>query len=460
VLSPRLCVYACAALLAASVCYGLLRMPLQVHDALEEIMAADRSPGIWASFTSTIGETSYFRPLRIAETKLLFDVSGGHYFAAYKTFHIALLVAAFVLFLRLLPIESWADAAAALFALTVFTGLHTFLGFVREAFPINHFLQVAVLVLAAVHLSRARPRAAIDIAANVVFVLACLTLESGVLVWVAVVASRLAGRRGISDRGLVAMTCLLAAYGFIRFVVVAPNVQAMANASGYFFERLEGPQIRERFGAGLSRFTIYNVLASIGSVLFSEPRGGVFVLFRALSLGDVPPRMWINVVSSTMTTCVILVVVIGHLWRKPDFLVFVAVLLASAMASFAYAKDEIMSAAGVFYAVVAFWAVRELLTRDRRRAATALVCAVLIIAGGGWAIRTIGLNHVLRTQAFVVHNDWAEIPEAMEKRGTWPTEESTRRLVIALRDQALRMPVVNPWFVPRWADRVFEGDYF
>jgi glucose dehydrogenase len=119
-----------------------------------------------------------------------------------------------------------------------------------------------------------------------------------------------------------------------------------------------------------------------------------------------------------------------------------------------------MSAAGVFYAVAAFWAVRELLTRDRRRAATALVCAVLLVAGGGWAIRTIGVNHVLRTQAFVVHNDWAEIPLAMETRGTWPSEESTQRLVIALRDQALRMPVVNPWFVPRWADRVFEGDYF
>jgi len=73
----------------------------------------------------------------------------------------------------------------------------------------------------------------------------------------------------------------------------------MANASGYFFERLEAAQIRDRFGAGLSRFTLYNVVASIGTVLFSEPRGGVFVFFRAWSAGDFPPLMWINVISST-----------------------------------------------------------------------------------------------------------------------------------------------------------------
>jgi len=157
-----------------------------------------------------------------------------------------------------------------------------------------------------------------------------------------------------------------------------------------------------------------------------------------------------------------------NLWRKPlrlalvngDFIVCGAVLLVSAAASFAYAKDEIMSAAGVFYALAAFWAVRELLTRDMRRAAAALVGVLLLVAGSGWAVRTIGVTHVLRTQAFTVHNDWAEIPEAMEKRGTWPSDDPTRRLVITLRDESLRKPVVNPWFIPRWADRVFDGDYF
>jgi len=466
-------------------------MPLQVHDALDEIIAAQRSPGVWASFASTIGETTYFRPLRIAETKLLFDVSGGHYFAAYKGFHIALLAAAFALFVGALRIETGVDLAAALFALTIFTGLHTFLGLVKEAYPVNHFLQVVVLVIAAVRLSQARGSTWIDAAAIAAFIAACLTLESGVLVWVALAASRLSGRRGVSDPALIAMTGLLVVYGLIRFVWLAPHVQGMANASGYLFERLEGSQIRDRFGAGLSRFNVYNVLASVATVLFSEPRGGVFMFFRGWSLGDVPPRMWINVVSSTITTALIALAT----WRRlgpakagryrfssvesafrrtdpgrtdprrtdeggPDLLVFGAVLAASAIASYAYAKDEIMSVAGVFYALAAFWAVRDLMTRGLRAAPAVAVALALLVAGSGWAVRTVGVNHVLRAQAFAFHNDWAWIPEDMERRGTWPSDPSTRKVVIELRDQSIAMPIVNPWFVPRWADRVFDIDYF
>jgi hypothetical protein len=454
-------------------------MPLQVHDSLEEIIAAQQSPGVWASFTSTIGETAYFRPLRIAESKLLFDVSSGHYFAAYKTFHVALLAAAFALFVGALRVETSFDLAAALFALTVFTGLPTFVGLVKEAYPVNHFLQVVVLVLVAVRLSNTRRTSVvrlawIDGAAILAFIAACLTLESGLLVWVALVASRLAGRRGVSDSALLAMTVLLAVYGLIRFVWLPPHVPAMANASGYFLERLEGTQIRERFGAGLTRFNVYNVVVSMATVLFSEPRSGVFVFFRAWSLGDVPPRMWINIVSSTMTT-----VLIGmSAWRcrgrrahhrgaetsapnmRGDLLVFGAVLVASAIGSYAYAKDEIMSVAGVFYALAAFWAVRDLLTRGLGAAPAAALALALVVAGSGWSMRTIGVNHVLRAQAFAFHNDWAWIPDEMQRRGTWPSDPSTRKVIIDLREKSLGMPIVNPWFAPRWADRVFDIDYF
>jgi hypothetical protein len=461
---PRLCAYVCAAILASSVSYGLLRMPLQVHDSLDEIIAAQQSPGVWASFTSTIGETTYFRPLRIAETKLLLDLSGGHYFAAYKAFHVALLAAAFALFVGALRLETGVDLAAALFALTIFTGLHTFLGLVKEGYPVNHFLQVVVLVLAAVRLSKAGGSRWIDVAAIAAFIAACLTLESGVLVWVALVASRLSGRRGVSDSALVVTTGLLVAYGLVRFVWLAPHVQGMANASGYGFERLEGLQIRERFGTGPSRFNVYNVLTSMATVLFSEPRSGVFVFFRGWSLGDVPPRVWINVVSSTITTALIVIAILsrgpGRSAETADFVVFGAVLAASAITSYAYAKDEIMSVAGVFYALAAFWAVRALILRGLRAAPAVAVALALLVAGSGWAVRTIGVNHVLRAQAFAFHNDWAWIPDDMERRGTWPSDPSTRKVIIELRDESIAMPIVNPWFVPRWADRVFDVDYF
>lgn len=460
-MAPRACAVVCAALMAGSLGYGLLRVPLQVQDSLPKIVDAEHSPGVWASFTSEIGTTD-FRPLWVAEIKLLFDLSRGHVHIAYKAFHIALLLAAFGLFVAALRIETGADLAASLFALTVFVGMNTFVGLVKEATPVNVYLPIVVLVLMAMHLSRGRGGLWMDVAAVLTFAAACLTLESGVLVWVALVAGRLAGRRGVSDRALVTVTILMVVYLVVRFTMLPLDTQ---NASGYFAERLEPEQIRERFGPGLSRFSVYTVLASISSVLFSEPRDGTLVILRAWVRGDIPPRMWINVVSSTLTTLLIAVAA----WRlvrqanrdadgdraviRADFLIFGALLAASAVASFSYAKDVIMSTAGACYAIVAFWAVRDHLIRVRGVGAAVAMAAVFLTASSLWAVRVIGVHHVLRTQAFAFHNDWAGMRDHL------PQNPASRRLVSALRADALSRPVVNPWFVPRWADRVFDIDY-
>jgi hypothetical protein len=237
------------------------------------------------------------------------------------------------------------------------------------------------------------------------------------------------------------------------------------NASGYLAERLEAEQIRERFGAGLSRFSIYTVLASIFSVLFSEPRDGTIVMLRAWEAGDIPPRMWINIASSVITTVLIGIAA----WRlsrsgtvvaephrddmRADVIVFGALLAASGVASFAYAKDVIMSSAGACYALVAFWGVRDALIRVRRVGATIAMAAILLAASSLWAVRVIGMHHVLRSQAFAFHNDWAEMRDHL------PDDPAGHRLVSVLRTDALSRPVVNPWFIPRWADRVFDIDY-
>jgi hypothetical protein len=459
--SPRFYVAVCAALIVGSLGYGLLKVPLQVHDSLQKIVDAGHSPGVWTSFTSEIGTTD-FRPLWVAEIKLLFDVSHGYVHIAYKAFHIALLVAAFALFVAALRVETGVDVAASLFALSVLVGSNTFTGLVKEATPVNVYLPIVVLVLLARHLSRMRHTWWVDATAVLTLIAACLTLESGVLVWVALVAGRLAGRRGVSDRALLCVTVLMAVYLVVRLTMLPLDTQ---NASGYLTERLEPEQIRQRFGPGLSRFSIYTVLASMSSVLFSEPRDGTIVVWRAWEAGDIPPRMWINIGSSVITTALIGIAA----WRlsrsgsaagEPhrddmwaDFLLFGAVLAASAVASFAYAKDVIMSSAGACYALVAFWAVRDQLNRVRRDGAAIAMAAVLLAASSLWAVRVIGVHHVLRSQAFAFHNDWAAMRDHL------PQDPVGHRLVSALRTDALARPVINPWFVPRWADQVFDIDY-
>jgi len=460
--SPRFCVAICALLIVGSLGYGLLQVPLQVNDSLQKIVEAGRSPGVWASFTSEIGTTD-FRPLWVAEIKLLFDLSHGHVHIAYKAFHIALLLAAFALFIAALRIETGADVAASLFALSVLVGSNTFTGLVKEATPVNVYLPIVVLVLLAMRLSRSPHAWWVDAAAALTLIAACLTLESGVLVWVALVAGRVAGGRGVSDRALLCITVVVVVYLTVRLTLLPLDTQ---NTSGYLAERLEPEQIRERFGEGFSRFSIYTVLASISSVLFSEPRDGTVVLLRAWKAGDIPPRMWISLASSVMTTVLIGVTA----WRlsgsvtaaaephrddmRADFFVFGAILAASAVVSFSYAKDVIMSAAGACYALVAFWAVRDQLIRVRRVGAAVAVAAVLLITSSLWAVRVISVQHVLRTQAFAFHNDWATMRDHL------PDDPAGRRLVLGLRAEALSRPVINPWFIPRWADRVFDIDYF
>jgi len=155
--------------------------------------------------------------------------------------------------------------------------------------------------------------------------------------------------------------------------------------------------------------------------------------------------------------------VLDHSWVWPACetlhfiglcLLFGAVLIASAAASFAYAKDVIMSTAGTCYALVAFWAVRDQLLRVRRASAGVALAVLLLAASSLWTVRLIGVHHVLRTQAFAFHNDWAGLLEHL------PADPEGRRLVLAMRADALSRPVVNPWFIPRWADRVFDIDYF
>jgi hypothetical protein len=266
----------------------------------------------------------------------------------------------------------------------------------------------------------------------------------------------------VSNRALVAVSCLAAIYVVARFAVLPHGMQ---NASGYFAERLEPEQIRARFGAGFSRFNVYTVFASIASVLLSEPRSGESMVMRAWQAGDIPPRIWINVASALLTTILMAITARSLWWRNPaaepdvsdmraDFIVFAAVLAASAVASFAYAKDEIMSAAGVLYAVAAFWTVRDRLMRARPVAGAVALAVTLLLASSLWAVRVVGVHHVLRTQAFALHNDWASVRDHL------PADPDARQLVTTLRAQALSQPVVNPWFVPRWADRVFDIDYF
>jgi hypothetical protein len=457
-----------AALLAATMAYDVWRVPVQVYDSLVEILDAQRSPSISASFRGSLEGAGYLRPARIAQIKANYDLSDGHLRAGYRGFHVALLLAFVWLFVRALRVSSGADAAAAIFALTVAAGVHTFSSFMREAFPINHFLEIAVLGLAALNLAQSRGGWWADAAAGLVFALAALTLESGLLVWVVVAAAWVSGLRGISTRGVLLVTALLAGYFVLRLEVLTATVPSLAERSaGFLFDRLEPDELQRRFGAAPYLFYGYNVGASLLGLLVSEPRDGVFAAVRSWLDGDVFPRTYVAVVSSACTTALIA----WAAWRRlrqrgpldaADRLLVVAaaVIPANAVLAFAYTKDEIMAFAGVFYAFAAYAAARAVLARlaTVRRPAMALVAsAVLLTLASLWAVRCLSLHHLMSRQAFRVRNDWVEAPAFLRHEKRWPSTAAGVALVESLRAQALDAPVRNPQLVPEWHNRWF-GD--
>jgi len=457
----------CAAtVLALTFAYGLMRMPVQISDSLGQLLDAQQSASVLETFSSWAHRAAYLRPMFYVDVKILFDLANGHYWLAYRGFHALLACAALWLFVRVLRVRTWDDFAAAIFALTVFTGLHTFRGLVREAYPVSHFLQVAVLCLLALNLARSRGGWLVDVAAAITFVVASLTIESGLLVWVVIVAAWACGMRGVSRRGMLAVTALLGVYLWARFWMLAVGSPGFdQRSSGFLLRMLEPDEIQQRFGAMPAVFYAYNVATSFLSVLFSEPDGGVFEAVRAWLAGDVPPRVYLAVASSSLSTALIVWAVAarvrGGMRSMRDestqlLAVSAAVVLANAAISYVYTKHEILSVAGCFYAVAAFVAARHALERLREGVPAAVrVVIVVVLASTAtlWAFRSIGVHHMLRVEAFRVRNDWAGVPAEM-----WRDEGSAQKrrqaaLIRQLRQDAIDAPGSNPYLVPRWVDR-------
>ena len=134
-------------------------------------------------------------------------------------------------------------------------------------------------------------------------------------------------------------------------------------------------------------------------------------------------------------------------------------LVANASLSYAYAKNDIMSIAGAFYALAAFAAVRSVLGRASsiHALAAAALAVALLATGGVWSVRSAGLHHILRLQTFRHRGDWALLPALRASEGRPVETDSQAWLIEALRNEALAMPAPNPRFYPRWAERLW-GD--
>jgi hypothetical protein len=442
-------------------------MPVQRSDSLELILDAQRSPSATDTFVTMLSAPGYMRPMFRAENKLLFDLAGPWSLQwVYRGFHAVLLTVGLLFFACAARVTTARDLSAFAMAMAVLVGLHTFRGAVGEAYPVNHYLNVAVVCLFTLVLAQARGSVWIDVAAVAGLVYAIFILETGVLVWVIALTAWVVGWRGISPRGLAAMSAALLGYLYLRFVHYPVGMPGLSERStGYLFSVLDPPELARRFGDRAEWFYVYNVATSALSVLLSEPRAGRFVAVHAWMQDALMPRMVIALASSIVTTAVIAYASLQR-WRTRTFddnaryiVVFVAVLAANAALSFAYAKDEIMLPAGIFYALAAYAGARvafESLAAPRSAVLAATVAALLVVTSTAWTVRAAGVPYYQRSQAFKQRGDWGELAGERRRVGLQGPPSDADRLIERLRDEALAAAVPNPRFEPRWLQLVWE----
>src|SRR5688500_5217309 len=360
--------YGYGLMVSAVIGYFLLRIPIQVTDSFTSILALDAP--FWTLMRDQFYQEGYLRPGLWAEMKLVHDLSGGEYFYWFRMTQAVQVAVLLTLFVHVLRPRTFRDVVALPGALAVLVGGHTFAGTVREAYPINTFLTILLCCAAAVALSSAAPRWWTTPAAIALCVLAALTVESGLLVWVILVAGYLLGWRGVSRAGVGVLCGVLAGYFVLRFLVLANGLPGLSERdSGFGFARHTPTELQAMFGGNPLGFYAYNVVASALTVLVGEPRNGVFELTRSVTEGQPDPALLLGFVASVLATAVVVryAWVRRGAWRARAFshadrlvIMFVVVLAANAAIGFGYTKDIIMSPAGLLQAAAVFVGVRDL----------------------------------------------------------------------------------------------------
>jgi hypothetical protein len=458
---------ACAVVTALGIGYFVAGSPLQLSEALRNMMAVQRA-GLSELLVSQFTQGGFLRPLLLAQIDVPFELAQGRYFEVFKAIHVAQVVLAAVLFVNLLPVRGAVSALAVPFGLALFFGSHTFAGTVSEGFPINTFLTIVLCCLAAANLVQGAPARWKDAAAVTLFVYAALTVETGLLVWVCFVAAWLAGFRGVSGKALALTTGALAGYMALRFGPLHVGAPALVErSSGYGFRVLDPPELIALFGNNPLAFYAYNAAAQVLTVLFAEPRAGVWVLVHGLVTGEWLPRDLLAVTATTGATALIA----WHAgtrvpaWRRGEvedgdrwLFVAVAMLAANAVISYPYTKNVIMSPAGTFHALAASIAFGSALSRLgaplQLRPAVAVGVVLLTVLSSVSTVRLVGLHYRLRQKAFLTRNDWMFVAPAEHVDVTrYPAAGA---LIRQLRDQAVTMRVPNPAFDPPLASRLFE----
>jgi len=398
-----------------------------------------------------------YRPLFTLGVKAAYQIVGLRLWL-YQALVLLQFAAVLALLIWLFRPMSGRRAIAACLALSCVVGLHStriLFGF----WPLNHHSGGLVLLLLATALAldpRTRPRDWIYFPLTLA---ALLLLESGLLIAPLLAILWWVEAPGTSTRGVLSAVGGLVLYLGIRlgFGTMGGSL-GIYTSSGLGFSDVNPESLRNIFEHAPWLFWSYNVVATFLTVLFSEPRAGVYRFVQSLLHGETPLWQWIQVGSSALTTAVVVVALfVARPASARDRLLLVVgvtlIVFGSAL-GFLYTRDRIALSAGVGYAVLLYVTIARLLEDDGLRRpewTRRLAYSVIAVIGVTWIVRSAETFFQLRDTAWDLHLEWTE--RYAELGGT--TQPQTD-VLLALRTAALRSTPDDPRHDPAWTYALFE----
>lgn len=430
-----------------------ISMPLQVSDHLSFLLLAQRT-----SFEHLFHAHVLDRPAVWLLPKLFLEIPPDAYFAVVKVLHVAMTMALLLLGVRLLAVRTPVDFAAATIALYVLVGMHTFVGFINESFPINNHLAAALATVIAANLAYSRGGILADIGVMLCFVVGLSELETGFLVLVVVATGYALGWRGVSLWALGVILLLTMGYFVANAGHLAGGGGLIHNSSGFGFSVRDPAELQQMFAGRMYVLFAYNVVCSVVSIIFAEPKAGVWDFTNAALSGTLRPHHLIEIGTSLVLAGFVGLYIWRHVgdWLRmrlthSDRLVLMAgaVLFANAAISFAYLKDVTLGTAGVFWAIGGYAAIRDALirmTEGRTSVAWSIIaCFALAVMSAGFVVRSMSAHYSIYKNAFSNQSDWVDKIPAYQ-----PITPEGQALMDRLKSEALVMPVPPKALLPRW----------
>jgi hypothetical protein len=225
--------------------------------------------------------------------------------------------------------------------------------------------------------------------------------------------------------------------------------------TGFGFSSISADEAATMFANTPWLLWLYNIGSTLLTVLASEPRAGRFQFAESLLRGDVPPWMWLHVLSSIATTAVVGMTLLGIRSRPPRDRLLAAfggvLVIGGSLLGFLYTRDRIGLPVGIGYAMLVYVAVSALLERPGAKRQTITAGVLVAALGVCWLLRTAERYVSLRDMAWDYHLEW-DRQAAAEAVATSP-------IVARMREAALKRVPADARRDPAWTYRVFERRY-